>query len=207
MNSARAIILGVTGGIACGKTEVGRILSAEGFKVLDSDFLAHELMGKGRPVYEQVVEHFGEEILSASGEIDRVQLGKRVFADSQERVALNRLVHPAVIKGAQAWIGACREAQEDAVVLVPLLFESGWTKGWDAIICVTAPEEQIFKRLENRGFSKEEAIKRIESQMSLIEKATLSDFVIENGGTLESLRRQVCDLVEVIRCEKRKSYE
>jgi dephospho-CoA kinase len=164
-------------------------------------------MGKGRPVYEQVVEHFGEEILSASGEIDRVQLGKRVFADSQERVALNRLVHPAVIKGAQAWIGACREAQEDAVVLVPLLFESGWTKGWDAIICVTAPEEQIFKRLENRGFSKEEAIKRIESQMSLIEKATLSDFVIENGGTLESLRRQVCDLVEVIRCEKRKSYE
>lgn len=207
MNSAQAIILGVTGGIACGKTEVGRILSAEGFKVLDSDFLAHELMGKGRPVYEQVVEHFGEEILAASGEIDRVQLGKRVFADSQERVALNRLVHPAVIKGAQAWIGACREAQEDAVVLVPLLFESGWTKGWDAIICVTAPEEQIFKRLENRGFSKEEAIKRIESQMSLIEKATLADFVIENGGTLESLRRQVCDLVEVIRCEKRKSYE
>lgn len=207
MNSAQAIILGVTGGIACGKTEVGRILSAEGFKVLDSDFLAHELMGKGGSVYEQVVEHFGEAMLAASGEIDRVKLGKRVFADSQERVVLNRLVHPAVIKGAQEWIEACREAQDDAVVLVPLLFESGWTKGWDAIICVTAPEEQIFKRLENRGFSKEDAIKRIEAQMLLIEKATLADFVIENGGTLESLRRQVCDLVEVIRCEKRKSYE
>lgn len=117
---------------------------------------------------------------------------------------LNRLVHPAVIKGAREWIEACREAQEDAAVLVPLLFESGWTKGWDAVICVTAQKEQVFQRLENRGFSKEDAVKRIEAQMSLIEKAALADFVIENDGTLESLRCRVCDLVEVIRCEKRK---
>jgi dephospho-CoA kinase len=204
MNSAQAIILGVTGGIACGKTETGRILSAEGFKVLDSDFLAHELMGKGRSVYEQVVEHFGMAILAEDGEINRTKLGKIVFADSRERAVLNRLVHPAVRKDAHEWIEACREAQEDAAVLVPLLFESGWTKGWDAVICVTARKEQVFQRLENRGFSKEDAVKRIEAQMSLIEKAALADFVIENDGTLESLRCRVCDLVEVIRCEKRK---
>jgi dephospho-CoA kinase len=204
MNSAQAIVLGVTGGIACGKTETGRILSAEGFKVLDSDFLAHELMGKGRPVYEKVVEYFGEAILAEGGEIDRVSLGKIVFSDPQERAALNRLVHPSVLENAHEWIEACREAQEDAAVLVPLLFESGGTKGWDAVICVTAPEEQIFQRLEHRGFSKEEAVKRIEAQMSPIEKAALADFVIENDGTLESLRCRVCDLVEVIRCEKRK---
>jgi dephospho-CoA kinase len=204
MNSAQAIILGVTGGIACGKTETGRILSAEGLKVLDSDFLAHELMGKGRPVYEQVVEHFGRAILAEDGQINRTKLGKIVFADPRERATLNRLVHPAVIKGAREWIEACREAQEDAAVLVPLLFESGWTKGWDAVICVTAQKEQVFQRLENRGFSKEDAVKRIEAQMSLIEKAALADFVIENDGTLESLRCRVCDLVEVIRCEKRK---
>lgn len=204
MNSAQAIILGVTGGIACGKTETGRILSADGFKVLDSDFLAHELMGKGRPVYEQVVEHFGRAILAENEEINRTKLGQIVFADPQERAVLNRLVHPSVLKNAHEWIEACREAQEDAAVLVPLLFESGWTRGWDAVICVTAPEEQVFQRLENRGFSKEEAVKRIEAQMSLIEKAALADFVIANDGTLESLRWRVCDLVEVIRCEKRK---
>jgi dephospho-CoA kinase len=207
MNSSQAIILGITGGIACGKTETGHILSAEGFKVLDSDFLAHELMGKGRPVYQAVVKHFGEAMLAKSGEIDREKLGKMIFADPQERATLNRLVHPEVIKSAREWVEVCREAQEDAAVLVPLLFESGWTKGWDAIICVTAPEDQIFKRLKKRGFSKVEALKRVEAQMSLVEKAALADFVIENDGTPDSLRRRVCDLVEVIRYEKRKSYE
>jgi dephospho-CoA kinase len=207
MNSPQAIILGITGGIACGKTETGRILSAEGFKVLDSDFLAHELMGMGRSVYAAVVEHFGAAILEEDGEIDRVKLGERIFSDPQERAVLNRLVHPAVIAAAQEWLTDCRSMHEDAAVLVPLLFEAGWTKGWDAVICVTAPEEQIFQRFEKRGLPKEEARKRIAAQMSQSEKAAKSDFVIENDGTPEMLRNRIVDLVEEIRCEKRKSYE
>jgi dephospho-CoA kinase len=201
MNSS--ITLGITGGIACGKTETGRILSAEGFKVLDSDFLAHELMQKGRPVYEKVIERFGDSILAEDGEIDRAKLGEKVFADPQAREALNRLVHPAVIKAAQEWIEECRASQEDAAVLVPLLFEAGWTDGWDAVICVTAPEEQVFQRLEKRGLSKDEAQKRIAAQMPLAEKAARSDFVIENSGTLESLRSRMVDLVERVRCENK----
>jgi len=207
MNSPQSIILGITGGIACGKTETGRILSAEGFKVLDSDFLAHELMGKGRPVYAKVVEHFGDAILGEDGEIDRAKLGRMIFDDLQAREALNRLVHPAVIKAAQEWIKECREAQEDAAVLVPLLFEAGWTDGWDARICVTAPEEQIFQRLEKRGLPSKAARKRIAAQMPLTEKAGKADFVIENSGTPDALRSRIVDLVEEIRCEKRKSYE
>lgn len=207
MNSPRAIILGITGGIACGKTKTGRILSAEGFKVLDSDFLAHELMGKGRPVYEKVVECFGRAILDADEEIDRAKLGKNIFADPQAREALNRLVHPAVIEAAQEWLKDCREAREDAAVLVPLLFEAGWTAGWDAVICVTAPEEQVFQRLEKRGILKDEACRRIAAQLPQAAKASQADFVIENGGTPEALRSRVLDLVEEIRCEKRKSYE
>lgn len=207
MNSPQSIILGITGGIACGKTETGRILSAEGFKVLDSDFLAHELMGKGRPVYAKVVEQFGGAILGEDGEIDRAKLGRMIFDDPQAREALNRLVHPAVIKAAQEWIKECREAQEDAAVLVPLLFEAGWTDGWDARICVTAPEEQIFQRLEKRGLPSKEARKRIAAQMPLTEKAGKADFVIENSGTPDALRSRIVDLVEEIRCEKRKSYE
>jgi dephospho-CoA kinase len=207
MNSPQAIILGITGGIACGKTEAGHILSSEGFKVLDSDFLAHELMGKGRPVYTAVVEQFGNAILAEDGGIDRAKLGKKVFPDAQARETLNRLVHPAVIEAAQEWMKDCRTAQEDAAVLVPLLFEAGWTKGWDAVICVTAPEEQVFQRLEKRGLSKEDARKRIAAQMPQAEKAARADFVIENGGTTEVLRNRIVDLVEKVRREKRKSYE
>ena len=116
MNSPHSIILGITGGIACGKTEIGRILSSEGFKVLDSDFLAHELMGKGRPVYTAVVQQFGDAILAEDGEIDRAKLGKMVFADPAAREELNRLVHPAVIAAAKEWIEECRKAQEDAAL-------------------------------------------------------------------------------------------
>jgi len=204
MNSSRSIILGITGGIACGKTETGRILSSEGFKVLDSDFLAHELMGKGRPVYGKVVDCFGGSILDESGEIDRAKLGAKVFSDPQARETLNGLVHPAVIQAAADWIRECREAQEDAAVLVPLLFEAGWTEGWDAVICVTAPEEQVFQRLEKRGISKSEAGKRIAAQMPQPEKAARADFIIENGGTPDALRSRTMDLVEKIRREKRK---
>jgi dephospho-CoA kinase len=207
MKSPPAIILGITGGIACGKTEAGRILSMEGFKVLDSDFLAHELMSRGRPVYEAVVKEFGREILAADGEIDRANLGKRVFADRQARETLNRLVHPAVIQAAREWIKNCRDAQEDAAVLVPLLFETGWTDGWDAVICVTAPEERVFQWLEKRGLTGDEARNRIAAQMPQSKKAAQADFVIENDGTTEALRNRIMNLVEKIRCKKRNSYE
>lgn len=204
MNSPQPIILGITGGIACGKTEAGRILSAEGFKVLDTDFLAHELIRKGHPVYDKVVAGFGNSILSEDGEIDRQKLGKAIFDSPALRDALNRLVHPAVIEAACEWINGCREAQEDAAVLVPLLFESGWTEGWDAVICITAPEEQVFRRLEERGLTKEDACKRIAAQLSQQEKAAQADFVIQNSGTPDALRNRMMDLVEEIRCEKRK---
>jgi dephospho-CoA kinase len=207
MNSPQAIILGITGGIACGKTETGRILSSEGFKVLDSDFLAHELMGKGRPVYIAVVAQFGDAILAEDGEIDRMKLGKTIFADPQAREVLNRLVHPAVIDTSREWIAACREAQEDAAVLVPLLFETGWTEGWDAVICVTAPENEIFQRLEKRGLPREEAGRRLAAQMPQSEKAARAGFVIQNDGTLETLRSRVKNLIETIRVEPRINYE
>ncbi len=202
MTSQQPIILGITGGIACGKTEAGRILSAEGFKVLDSDLLAHELMAEGQPVYQKVAEYFGEAILSEDGEIDRARLGERVFADSQAREALNRLVHPAVIKAAQEWMATCRAAGQDAAVLVPLLFEAGWTDGWDAVICVTAPEEQVFQCLEKRGLTQDEARKRIAAQMPLAEKKAKADFSIENNESLEALHSGMLNLLERIRNER-----
>jgi dephospho-CoA kinase len=97
--AARGLAVGITGGIACGKSEVGRILQRdEGVPVLEADEVAHQLMRPGRPVYERVVERFGPGVVGDAGEIDRAKLGRRVFADPAEREALNGLVHPAVME-------------------------------------------------------------------------------------------------------------
>jgi len=201
------MLLGITGGIACGKTETGHILSSIGFQVLDTDGLAHSLMKKGEPVYQAVVTQFGSEILADDGEIDRIKLGKLVFSDVQAREILNRLVHPMVISAAQEWMRACRANKQDAAVLVPLLFEVGWTDGWDAVVCVTAPKEQVDQRLKRRGLSQTETQKRIDAQMPLTEKAARADFILNNDGTVEDLRFRISDLIEKIKLDKRKCHE
>ncbi len=196
MTSHQPIILALTGGIACGKSETGRILTEEGFAVLDTDRLAHEMMSSGTPVFEQVVKQFGMSIVGMDGEIDRAELGKIVFANPDAQEALNRLVHPAVIDAAEQW-----KVQQagDAAVMVPLLFEAGWTNGWSAIVCVSANEQCVFQRLEKRGLSEAEARKRIAAQMPLAEKNKKSDFIIENNDTLDALRNKTLTVLEAIR--------
>ncbi len=196
MTSHQPIILAITGGIACGKTETGRFLAEAGFDVLDADSLAHQVMKAGTPVFERVVEHFGKLILGTAGEIDRTQLGQLVFADPEARATLNRLVHPAVIEAAEQWI---TERQKEAVILVPLLFEAGWTEGWDAVVCVSADEDVVFQRLEKRGLNKKEAHKRIAAQMPLAEKEAKADFVIRNNETLDALHKETLKVLECIR--------
>ena len=191
-----SIIVGITGGIACGKTETGHVFIEEGFAVLDTDLLAHEVMKAGTSTFEQVVKQFGKTILTVAGEIDRKKLGNLVFDDPAARETLNGLVHPAVIEAAEQWK---MEQQQDAVILVPLLFEAGWTQGWDAIVCVSADENVVFQRLEKRELSAEEAQKRIAAQMPLAEKEEKSDFVIRNNETLDALREETVKVVERIR--------
>lgn len=196
MTSHQSIILGLTGGIACGKSEVGRILQQNGFAVLDTDILAHDLMRAGEPVFTRVVEGFGQSIVGLDGEIDRGELGKLVFNNQAALEALNAWVHPAVIKAAEDWKSVQRD---DAVVIIPLLFEAGWTKEWSAILCVSADEKTVFKRLENRGLSKEEARQRIAAQMPLSEKEKRSDFILRNNNTLDELHEKTLAVLEVIR--------
>ncbi|MDH3981404.1 MAG: dephospho-CoA kinase [Kiritimatiellaceae bacterium] len=194
-----AIVIGVTGGIACGKSEVGRILGEMGFTVCDADCVAHDLMGKGTPVFQKMIEHFGERIIGADGEIARPILGKIVFEDSDQRDVLNRLVHPAVRENLANWIGKMRSEGKPSAVLLPLLFESGMQNlDWDAVICVSSPESDVFQRLEKRGLTPEEAEKRVHSQMPLAEKEGRADLVVPNIGTLRELELATRETVNAI---------
>ncbi len=133
-----AIVIGVTGGIGCGKSEVGRILGTMGFAICDADRMAHGLMRKGSPVFQEIINHFGDEILDAQGEIARSILGEIVFEDPTGRAVLNGLVHPPVRTALAEWISKMRLSGMDAAVEIPLLFESGMESlGWDAVFCVS----------------------------------------------------------------------
>lgn len=198
-----AFVIGLTGGIACGKSEVGRILGKMGFAVCDADRVAHDLMAKGTAVYKDVVEAFGKGILLADGAISRPALGRIVFDNPQHREQLNRLVHPAVKKALASWIAEHREKRVNCVVQIPLLFESGMeTLDFDAIICVSSSKDLIYKRLEKRGLRCLEADKWIHSQMPLVEKERLSDCVVRNQGTLQELEEATRLAVESVGCVK-----
>ncbi len=198
-NKRNVVVLGVTGGIACGKSEVGRILGEMGFSVCDADRVAHDLMKKGTPVFRQVVNHFGTRILTDEGEISRLNLGKIVFEDPEQRKVLNDLVHPTVREALAKWIDKMRSEGQSSAGLIPLLFESGMQNlEWDAVVCVSSRETDVFQRLEKRGLSREEAEKRVRSQMPLAEKEKLADYVVPNHGTLGELELVARKTVEAI---------
>lgn len=196
MTSHQPIILALTGGIACGKSEAGRILEEQGFSVLDTDLLAHDLMRSGTPLFQAVTDRFGDRVIGEDGELDRAVLGSMVFEDPTALIELNRLVHPAVIEAAESWKAA---QVGDAAVLIPLLFEVGWTDGWDAVICVSADEETVFERLGKRGLDRMQAAQRVAAQMPLSEKERRSDYMIRNCGSLSGLRKEVLCVLECIR--------
>jgi dephospho-CoA kinase len=188
--SRTSLVLGITGGLACGKSEVGLVLQKDGFMLCDADLVAHELIKKGNPVYKKVVDHFGLKILAGDGEISRPILGKTVFENPAERETLNQIVHPAVAEYIETWIADARTKNLSAAVLIPLLFESGMDQlDWDAVLCVSSSEDLVFDRLEKRGQNRKEAALRVASQMPLKQKKEQSDYVIPNKGTLAELEQ------------------
>lgn len=182
--------IGLTGGIACGKSAVGDLLVADGIPVCDADGIAHETIRRGADVYANVVEAFGSGILDGVGEIDRKILGSRVFGCADDLARLNRLIHPEVRRRLDEWF-ACEAGRAGvAVAMVPLLFEVAGDWGWDRVICVTAPRRRQFDWLARRGLSPDEAARRIASQMPMEQKMAMADHVICNCGSVEMLREQ-----------------
>jgi dephospho-CoA kinase len=195
--------IALTGGIACGKSAAARVLAAHGAAVLDTDEVAHELLRKGSPVRDRVVEVFGKGILDAAGDVERKALGAIVFADAAKRERLEALIHPAIMARVGEWVGEHTLAGRDAVVVVPLLFEIGAEKGWDAIVCVLDSDERALERLRARGWSDEESQRRMSAQWPAAKKALNSNVVIENKGSLADLERTTAAAYKELR-EKEK---
>jgi dephospho-CoA kinase len=185
--------VGLTGGIASGKSTVDRMLRDREYMVFDADAIAHELLEPGQPTYDAVVREFGAGILGAGGAVDRGKLGEIVFADPAKRAALNAILHPCIRDISEDWFkrldgpGGPSIAFEDAA----LILEAGLRKYFDrVVVCWCRPEQQV-ERLKERGLSLDQAARRIAAQMPIDEKRRLADDVIDCSGSLEETERQV----------------
>ena len=206
---ARGIIVGITGGIACGKTTVSELLAEKGAIPINADEIGHQLLKADSPVIEELIDAFGQDILDASGDVSRKKLGAIVFKDKAARERLNSILHPLIIQRSRAQ--ARQRVEEDPMCVVlldaPLLIEAGAYDTVDLIVVVTAsPETQLRRTLERsiaqgRPLTETEVQARIDAQMPVTEKVRYADVVIANEGTVEDLHRQVDDLWE--RLQKR----
>ena len=191
--------VGLTGGVASGKSTVSAILRELGAVVIDADALAREVVGRGTPGLAAVVEAFGPSVLTTEGDLDRPGLGAVVFADPERRGALEGIIHP-LVRARAAELEA--QAPEGALVVhdIPLLAETGQASTFDAVIVVDAPIElQVERMTALRGWTREDAEARIAAQASREERLAVATHVVENTGTHDDLRRRVAEVVEALR--------
>ena len=193
--------LGLTGGIASGKSAVAAMLREMGFAVLDADSLAHKLIEPGQPAYDEVLQEFGQSVLAPDGRIDRSKLSAIVFNDRAKLDRLNAIVHPRVAEVIFSQFEVWRRAGvRDAVfVEAALLIESGIHKNLDGLVVAWCDPDQQLERLVARGLSQAEARRRIAAQLSVEEKVRLASEKIDCSGSLEETRRQVEALASKLR--------
>jgi dephospho-CoA kinase len=186
-------IIAVTGGVASGKSTVGRMLAVRGAVVVDADELVHRLEAPGQPAFEEIVTRFGDGVLLADGSLDRQALGRLVFADPEARADLERITHPRVRALIAEQVGEALSAGAPLVAVdIPLLFEGGDGTGFDGVLLVYAPESVQLQRLQERnGLDAAEAGRRVSAQLPIDEKRERATWVIDNGGSLDDTEAQV----------------
>jgi len=203
MNQNNRKIIGLTGGIASGKSTVSNILKFMGFNVIDADVISREVVEIGKPAYFEIIEHFGRDIIDEDGNINRKKLGSIIFNDDNEREKLNLIVHPYIFAAIKDYI---EKDSESKIIFVdiPLLIEvlddlQFHGIHFDEIWLVYADEEIQLKRLMERdSIGKEEAIKRIEAQMPMCLKKKYATRIIDNSGEKNELEGKVKKLVEEV---------
>lgn len=192
-----SMIIGLTGGIASGKSTVASMLRKMGIVIIDADVEARLAVKKGELAYNQIIKVFGHELIMADGEIDRQKLGSIIFHNDQKRLLLNQIVHPEVRKRMSKLKEVAIEKGANLVILdIPLLFESKLTDMVDKTILVYVDRRiQVERLMERNGLSYQEAEARINVQMPLSEKISLADAIIDNNGSLIETKRQLDEIL------------
>ncbi len=202
--------VGLTGGIASGKSVVGEMFLALGAPVIQADAIAHQLMQPGQPVYEEVVRHFGRAILNPDGSVNRPKLAELVFGNpSQTAVSrvqeLNQIVHPAVIKKQEEWMAEVGRQDPRAIAIVEaaLILEAGAGQRFDRLVVVTCRPELRVERWAYRmkvapETARREIARRAAAQLPDEEKVKAAHYVIENSGSLDETQRQVREVYEIL---------
>jgi dephospho-CoA kinase len=203
--------VGLTGGIAAGKSVVGEMFAALGAQVIQADEIAHQLMQPGDAVYQDVVAHFGAGILNPGGSVNRARLAELAFGSKPSRVQeLNQIVHPAVIRRQEQWMKQVAERDPHAIALVEaaLILEADMAKRLDRLIVVTCHPEQRIERWARRlnvdeETARREVTRRMAAQLPDGEKIKAADFVVDNSGSLDETRRQVKEIYADLKKEAR----
>src|SRR5438874_1718494 len=187
------LLIGLTGNIASGKSEVARMLAERGATLIDADELAREAVRPQTQALKDIVKRWGKDVLQKDGSLDRAALRQIVFADQNELDALNRIVHPGVTRLRDREIAIAKERGDQIVVcVIPLLFERNLVEEFDAIVLVDAPRPLRLERMvATRGIEETDAMNMIASQMPAELKRARADYVIENTGSLGDLERDV----------------
>jgi dephospho-CoA kinase len=208
--------VGLTGGIAAGKSVVGEMFVAQGARLVQADRIAHSLMLPGEAVYNEVVRHFGREILNRDGSVNREKLAEAAFGSASDAAGkralrieeLNRIVHPVVIRSQDAWMREVgrQDPHSVAIVEAALILEAGAREHFDRLVVVTCNEEQRVARFAARQkidleAARKEVVRRMAAQLPDEEKIKAADYVIDNSGSLDQTREQVRRVWEKLRAE------
>jgi dephospho-CoA kinase len=191
------LIVGLTGGVASGKTAVSQVLKEEGAYIIDADQIARELVQPHTPAWNELIRAFGQEILQEDGSIHRKKLADKVFAEPEQRKLLNQILHPRIKEEMDRRAKAIGEKDPEAIVVIdaPLLVELGEHREMDKLIVVTTTQTQQVERLKDRdGTGPDEALRIVSSQMPMEEKVKFADYVIRNEWSLEETKKRAKEI-------------
>jgi dephospho-CoA kinase len=196
------LIVGLTGGVASGKTAVSQVLKEEGAYIIDADQIARELVQPHKPAWNELIRAFGKEILQEDGFIHRKKLADKVFADPKKRKLLNQILHPRIKEEMDRRTKEIGQKDPEAIVVIdaPLIVELGDHREMDKLIVVASTQTQQIERLKERdGIGPGEALRILSSQMPVEEKVNLADFVIRNEGSLEETKKRAKEVFKELR--------
>jgi len=196
------LIVGLTGGVASGKTAISQVLKGEGAYIIDADQIARELVQPNRPAWNELIRAFGKEILQEDGSIHRKKLADKVFADPKKRKLLNQILHPRIKEEMDRRTKEIGQKDPEAIVVIdaPLIVELGDQRDLDKLIVVASTQTQQIERLKERdGISPEEGLRILSSQMPVEEKVKLADYVIRNEGSIEEAKKRGKEVFKELR--------